>query len=161
MNILVAVDGSENSDLAVQYAGTMLKDAKGAQITLFHVLRALPPSLLEHGGSENPATEAQLGAQLRKDQDAWYKKEGEAKCDVLTKARNLLAKSGFDTTRVRLKFGHEDDVARNILEEAREGGHSTVVVGRHGASRKKRFFGGGVTDQLLGECKGLTIWIVE
>src|SRR5712692_209681 len=145
MNILVAVDGSENSDRAVQYAGTTLKDAKGAQITLFHVLRALPPLLMEYGGTENHPTEAQFGAQLRKDQDDWYKKEGEAECDVLTKARDLLAKTGFDTTRVRLKFGHEDDVARNILEEAREGGHDTVVVGRHGASREKRFFGGGVT----------------
>src|SRR5437879_7894220 len=157
MNILVAVDGAESSDTAAKDAGTMLKDAKGAQITLFHVLRALPPSLLEHGGSENPATEAQLGAQLRKDQDAWYKKEREAKCDVLTKARDLLAKAGFDTTRVRLKFGHEDDVARNILEEVREGGPSTVVVGRQGASRKKRVFGGGVTDQLLRDRKGLSI----
>ena len=161
MKILVAVDGSENSDHAVQYVSTMLKDAADAKITLFHVLTALPAELLEHGGSENPATEVQLGAQLRKDQDAWYMKEREAKCGILTRARNILAKAGFDTNRVSLKFGYEEDVARNILEEARDGGYSTVVVGRHGASRIKRFFGGGVTDQVLGGCTGVTIWIVE
>src|SRR5438128_12664161 len=111
MNILVAVDGSENSDLAVQYAGTMLKDTKGAQITLFHVLRALPPSLQEHGGSENPATEAHLGAQLRKDQDAWNNKQREPKCNELTKARDPLANADFDTTRLRLNFAQERDVA--------------------------------------------------
>ena len=160
MKILVAVDGSENSDHAVQYVSTMLKDAADVKITLFHVIKALPAELLEHGGSENPATEVQLGAQLRKDQDAWYK-EREAKCGVLAHTRDILAKAGFDTKRVSLKFGHEEDVARNILEEARDGGYSTVVVGRHGASRIKRFFGGGVTDQVLGGCSGLTIWIVE
>ena len=160
MNILVAVDGSENSHHAVRYVSTILKGAADVKITLFHVLKALPAELLEHGGSENPATEDQLGAQLRKDQVAWYK-EREARSSVLTQARDILAKTGFDTKRVSLKFGHEEDVARNILEEAREGGYGTVVVGRHGASRIKRFFGGGVTDQVLGGCSGLTIWIVE
>jgi nucleotide-binding universal stress UspA family protein len=161
MNILVAVDGSENSDRAVQYVGTVLKGVSDMKITLLHVHRPLPPELLEHGGSENPVAETQLSAQLRDDQDAWYKKEREAKYGILTKARDILATAGFDTTRVSLKFGYEEDVARNILEEARNGGYSTVVVGRHGASQKKRFFGGGVTDQLLGACTGLTIWIVE
>jgi nucleotide-binding universal stress UspA family protein len=161
MKILVAVDGSENSNHAVQYVGAMLKGAADVKVTLFHVLKALPAELLEHGGSEDPATEVRLGAQLRQDQDAWYKKEREAKCGILTQARDLLAKAGFDTNRVSLKFGHDEDVAQNILEEAREGGYSTVVVGRHGASRIKRFFGGGVTDHVLGQCADLTIWIVE
>jgi len=62
---------------------------------------------------------------------------------------------------VALKFGHEDDIARNILEEARSGHHETIVVGRHGTSRIKRIFGGGVTDQLLRDAKGFAIWVVE
>jgi len=161
MKILVAVDGSENSVFSGRRPHTRLKDAADAKITLFHVLNALPPELLEHGGSENPATEATLGAQLRKDQEAWLQQERESKGGILTKARDILAKAGVDTHRISLTFGHEEDVARNILEEARTGGYSTVVVGRHGDSRIKRFFGGGVTDQLLSECTGLTIWIVE
>ena len=64
-------------------------------------------------------------------------------------------------SHVAVKYGHEDDIARNILEEARSGHHETIVVGRHGMSRIKRIFGGGVTDQLLRDAKGFAIWVVE
>jgi nucleotide-binding universal stress UspA family protein len=60
-----------------------------------------------------------------------------------------------------LKFGHEDDIARSILEEARTGSYETIVVGRHGTSGIKRMFGGGVTEQLLQDAKGLAVWVVE
>ena len=67
----------------------------------------------------------------------------------------------LDESQVAFKIGHEEDIARNILEEARDGKHETIVVGRHGTSRIKRLFGGGVTDQLLRDAKGFAIWVVE
>lgn len=158
---LLAVDESENSHRAVQYVGSLLRRTPDVAVTLFHVLKPMPRELLEHGGSESPSAEAQLGAQLRTDQGAWIQKEQETECHVLRKARETLTQSGFDTSRVALKFGHEDDVARNILEEARSGYHETIAVGRHGTSRIKRIFGGGVTDQLLRDAKGFAIWVVE
>jgi nucleotide-binding universal stress UspA family protein len=161
MRILLAVDESENSRRAVEYVGSLLRRTPDVAVTLFHVLKPMPRGLLEHGGSENPAAEAQLGTQLRTDQDAWIRKEREAECPLLKKACETLAQSGFDTSRVALKFGHEDDVAANILEEARSGQHETIVAGRHGTSRVKRIFGGGVTDQLLRDAKGFAIWVVE
>ena len=121
----------------------------------------MPRELLEHGGSENPATEARLGAQLRGEQGDWIRKERESECHVLKKACETLLQSGFDTIHVALKFGHEDDIARNILEEARSGNHETIVMGRHGTSRIKQIFGGSVTDQLLRDAKGFAIWVVE
>jgi nucleotide-binding universal stress UspA family protein len=161
MRILLAVDESENSSRAVRYVGSLLRRAPEVSVTLFHVLKPLPRELLEHGGSENPAAEGRLSRQLHDDQEAWYKKEREKECPILTTARGILEKSGFDVTRVSLKFGHEEDVARNILEEARNGQYETIVVGRHGSSRAKRIFGGGVTDDLLRDAKGFAIWIIE
>ena len=73
----------------------------------------------------------------------------------------MLTGFGFDRNRVTLKIGHEDDVARNILEEARDGKHDTIVVGRHGTSRIRRLFGGGVTDHILRDAKGFALWVVE
>ena len=161
MRILLAVDESENSHRVVQYVGSLLRRTPDVAVTLFHVLKPMPRELLEHGGSENPAAEAQLSVQLRDEQEAWIRKERESECHVLKKACETLKQSGFDTGRVALKFGHEDDIARNILEEARSGRHETIVVGRHGTSRIKRIFGGGVTDQLLRDAKGFAIWVVE
>ncbi|MDO8356199.1 MAG: universal stress protein [Nitrospirota bacterium] len=161
MRILLAVDESENSHRVVQYVGSLLRRTPDVAVTLFHVLKPMPRELLEHGGSENPAAEAQLSVQLRNEQEAWIRKEGESECHVLKKACETLAQSGFDTSHVALRYGHEDDIARNILEEARRGHHETIVVGRHGTSRIKRIFGGGVTDQLLRDAKGFAIWVVE
>ncbi len=161
MRILLAVDESENSHRAVKYVGSLLRRTPDTAVTLFHVLKPMPRELLEHGGSENPAAEAQLGQELRTEQEAWIRKEGESESHVLKKACETLTQSGFDRSRVALKIGHEDDIARNILEEARAGRHETIVVGRHGTSRIKRIFGGGVTDQLLRDAKGFAVWVVE
>ena len=160
MRILLAIDESENSQRAVRYVGSHLSRMPDVAVTLFHVLKPMPRELLEHGGSENPVAEAQLGRQLRHAQATWVRKEGESESHVLKKACDTLTRAGFNRNQVALKFGHEDDIARNILEEARAGGHETIVVGRHGTSRVKRLFCGGVTDQLLREAKGFTIWVV-
>jgi nucleotide-binding universal stress UspA family protein len=160
MRILVAVDESENSNRAVTYVGSLLRETPDIAVTLFHVLKPMPRVLLEHGGSESPAAEAELSTRLRKEQEAWIRQEEKSECPLLIKAREALIQSGFERSRVELKLGHEDDIARNILEEARDGKHDTIVVGRHGTSRAKRLFGGGVTDHILREAKGFAIWVV-
>ncbi len=161
MRLLLAVDDSENAHRAVRYVGSLLTRTSEVAITLFHVLKPVPRGLLEHGGSENPAIEEELSARLREDRATWIRKERETECPVLRKACDTLAQSGFDTSCVTLKFGHEDDVAANILEEARSGHHDTIAVGRRGISRVTRMFGGGVTDRLLRDAKGFAIWIIE
>lgn len=161
MRILLAVDESETSHRVVRYVGSLLGRTPDVALTLFHVLKPMPRGLLEHGGSENPAAEEQLSVQLRDEQEAWIRKERESECHVLKQACETLAQSGFDLGHVEVKYGHEDDIARNILEEARSGHYETIVVGRHGMSRIKRIFGGGVTDQLLRDAKGFAIWVVE
>ncbi|MGE3976559.1 MAG: universal stress protein [Nitrospira sp.] len=158
--ILLAVDESENSHRVVQYVGSLLSRTPDAVITLFHVLKPMPRRFLEHGGSENPAVEAQLSAQLRHEQDAWIQKERESECHVLQQACETLTRSGFDMNRVTVKYGHDDDIARNILDEARSGHHDTIAVGRQGISRIKQLFGGGTTDHLLHAAKGVAIWVV-
>jgi nucleotide-binding universal stress UspA family protein len=159
VRILLAVDESENAHRIVQYVGSLLTRMPDA-ITLFHVLKPMPRSLLEHGGSENPAVEAQLSVQLRNEQDAWIRKERESECHVLKQACETLAQSGFNMNRVAVKYGHDDDIVRNILEEARNGHHDTIAVGRQGISRIKQIFGGGTTDHLLHAAQGFAVWVV-
>jgi len=161
MRILVAVDESHNCSRAIQYVGSLLHNTPDIAVTLFHVSKPMPRELLEHGGSENPDAETRLSQQLHKEQEAWIRTQGAAESQVLSKACDTLIHCGLDRSQVTLKTGHEDDVARNILEEAKSGSHETIVVGRHGTSGIKRFFGGSVTDQLLRDATGLAIWVVE
>jgi nucleotide-binding universal stress UspA family protein len=158
--ILVAVDDSDHSAQALSYVGSVLRDTRDTEVTLLHVLKPLPRELLEHGGSENPRIEETLGHQLRTEQAEWVRAESAIEYPVFVKALEILKKTGFPVDRVTLKFGHEDDIAKNILEEARAGGYETIVVSRHGGSGIKRIFGGGITDHLLREASGFTLWVV-
>ena len=159
--ILIAVDGSEHSARALRYVGTLLRDARDVQVTLFHVLKPMPREILEHGGSEDPAEEICLAKELQQDQENWVHEESVMEYPILVTALELFGKTGFPLDRVTLKFGHEDDIAHTILDEARTGGYGTIVVSRHGSNGMKRFFGGGITDQLLRDASGYTLWIVE
>ena len=159
--ILIAVDGSEHSARALRYVGTLLRDTRDVQVTLFHVLKPMPRELLEHGGSEDPTEEIRLAKELQQHQENWVHAESSMEYPILVHALELFGKTGFPLDRVTLKFGHEDDIAHTILDEARTGGYGTIVVSRHGSNGMKRFFGGGITDQLLRDASGYTLWVVE
>ena len=98
-NLLIAVDDSNESVRAVQYVGTLLRDSRDVNVTLFHVLNPMPRELMEHGGSEDPETEHRLGEQLRKDQDEWVRAEGALEYPILvngdgaTRADRVSARS--------------------------------------------------------------------
>ena len=161
MRILVAIDETDYSERLVRYVAGLLRGTTHTRLTLFHVLSPMPRKLLEHGGSENPIVEDQLQHQLKTEQTEWLRRQQQAECPYLVKARDALGKAGYPIDRVELKFGHEDRIAQNILEEARNGGYDTVVVGRYGMSQTKRMFGGGVTDELLRDATGLAVWVIE
>jgi nucleotide-binding universal stress UspA family protein len=159
--ILIAVDDSAHSARALQYVGTLLRDAPDVQVTLFHVLKPMPRELLEHGGSEDPAMEVRLAESLHQDQENWVRAESEIESPILVKALEMLGKTGFPLDHVTLKFGYEDDIAHNILAEARVGRYGTIVVSRYGSNGLKRIVGGGITDHLLRDASGFTLWVVE
>jgi nucleotide-binding universal stress UspA family protein len=159
--ILIAVDDSEHSARALRYVGTLLRDVPNVQVTLFHVLKPMPRELLEHGGSEDPAEEIRLAEELRQDQANWVRAESVTESPILVTALELFGKTGFPLDRVTLKFGHEDDIAHNILAEARIGCYGTIVISRHGWHGLKHMISGGVTDHLLRDASGFTLWMVE
>ena len=156
--ILIAVDDSGHAARALRYVGTLLRDMRDAHVTLFHVLRPMPRELLEHGGSEDPRAEARLADNLKKEQEDWIKSESLVEYPILLKALKVFGRTGFPLDRVTLKFGHEDDITRDILRESRNGGFGTIVVSLHDSKRLKRFFGGRIADKLLSDATGFTLW---
>jgi nucleotide-binding universal stress UspA family protein len=158
--MLIVVDDSNQSVRAVHYVGSLLRETQDVNITLFHVLNPMPRELMEHGGSEDPKVEDQLGAQLRQDQEEWVRTEGAIEYPILVKALEQLGQTGFPIDRVQLKFGHERDVADTIVDEVRAGGYGTIVVTRHRSSGSKRLFNSSVTDRLVRDLSGVAIWIL-
>ena len=157
--ILVAVDGSETSVRAVEYVGEIVRGCEGIDITLYYVLE-IPPVFLEYGGTEASWKEMQKG------RETWEKeKRGKIEAEIFTPAKQILKGKGIreDVVKIQTKLAEDAhaDVALAILQEVKEGGYGTVVLGKRGISMLKEFMFGSVASKVVHHIEGCTIWIVE
>ncbi len=163
--LLVAVDDSAASRRAVEYVGRVFGHHPKAnlEITLFQVIERMPAYALPKQGDR--ATEQILEQALHD----WSAEAVQRTRQQLERYRELLLAAGIADTAVRLK--HRLDEARPeakrvaaalaILDEVKEGGYTTVVVGRRGASNIPELFVGGVAEKVSRHVAGATVWIVD
>jgi nucleotide-binding universal stress UspA family protein len=160
--ILLALDGSEVSRRAVEYVASLIGGLKESEITLFHVSE-VPAVFLEHGGGELHGNE---NAKKREGSLAsWTEQERERiEREIFAPARMMLeANAGGTgpTIRTRLETDIQLGVPRTIMNEVKEGGYDTLVLGRRGRSMMKEFMFGGVTSKVIHHIKDCAIWIIE
>ncbi len=123
--ILVAVDGSEYSDKAVQYACAM-GPLLNAEVILLHVVPMLVSATPYHDTqSDQPFLALQ--------------KVGE---DILDRAKKIA-----DTCPVTDLIDHGDPAAR-IIEIAKERDVDLIIMGSRGLSGIKRLFVGSISDKV-------------
>jgi len=149
-NVLVCVDSSENALRAVEHVGFMLSGTD-CRITIFHTMRHLsrfvPMQVLE---------EAEDLEKL------WRNKAGVEIAPYIKKAREILLKSGLNEEQITTKVTEGSrSAADDILKEAQDNNHGTIVMGRRGLSAVKEFFMGSVTNSVLNSATSLAIWIVQ
>jgi len=148
-NVLVCVDNSENALRAVDHVGFMLSGTD-CHITIFHTMRHLsrfvPMQVLE---------EAEDLEKL------WRNKAGNEIAPYIKKAREMLLKAGLSDEQITTKITEGTrSAADDILKEAQDNDHGTIVMGRRGLSGVKEFFMGSVTTSVLNRAVSLSIWIV-
>jgi nucleotide-binding universal stress UspA family protein len=153
--ILIAIDDSRSAMKAVEYAAGYLTGEKDQQITLVHVLPNLPAIFWDEGHilSEDEKRERQ------KVVDKWLTDQKAKMEPLFRKAADLLAETGA-CGRAETKFiSDSTDVADSILEEARDGGYRTIVLGRSHHSPKNVL--GTVAARIASQGSGLAVTIVE
>ncbi len=160
-NLLIAVDDSNATLRVLHYVGALLRETPAVTITLFHVLNPMPRELMEHGGSENPDMEHQLGEQLRKEQLEWMQTEETLEYPILERALERLKETGFPSERVTLKLGYAGDLVDTILDEVRAGGYGTLVITKHSQPDAAHLFSSNVADRLSRELSGVALWVME
>jgi nucleotide-binding universal stress UspA family protein len=162
--ILLALDGSEVSKRAVEYVASLTSRLKEAEITLYHVAEA-PAMYLEHGGEEpsgkeNP-TEGRPEGSLR----TWIDQERRrVEREIFGPAKKILEETGGctgPTVRTEVATDIQLGVPRTIMNEVKEGGYDTLVLGRRGRSMLREFMFGGVTSKVIHHIKDCAIWIIE
>jgi len=125
-HVLVAVDGSEMSEHALEYALAVYADA---EITVLHVL-----------GGPSPMGGRASGLALADDLKAAAEKQSEA---VFERAREIAAEHDREV-RTEIALGHP---ARAIINRASE--YDTVVIGSHSGTLAERLFVGNVADRVF------------
>lgn len=160
-NLLIAVDDSSATTRALHYVGALLGETPAVTVTLFHVLNPMPRELMEHGGSENPDMEHQLGEQLRRDQQEWMHKEETLEYPILERALERLKETGFPSERVTLKLGYAGDLVDTLVDEVRAGGYGTLVITKRGRPGAAHLFSSNIADRLSRDLSGIALWIMD
>jgi nucleotide-binding universal stress UspA family protein len=139
--ILVALDTSEEGMGTVDYVGAMV-DGTDWGITLFHVIRGLDFVLPETG-------------------EILQDIEGAVKA-LLEQAVGRLEKAGLRPEQISTKTASGvASRAKAIVEEAKNGGYGTIVVGRRGLSRVEEFFMGSVSSKVMQLAQEMAVWVVS
>ena len=160
---LVAVDDSESSERAVAYVAELAEMLGGEiDITLFHLLPALPPELLEHGGAEDPVRETALEEQLVRDREQWVLRAELMARPILEKAKRILKNAHVEERNLHQMFATTvyDRLDIELLEAARERGCGTIVLGRRHHTLFEDLTKTHLSNKLLKEASGMALCVV-
>ena len=130
--ILVATDGSEGADRAVDYAAHRAK-ADGAELLIANVMGYGLPDKVFMAFTHN--------------QHIWLKELLESEsAQTLTLARDRARKAGVGTILLESRTG---EAAQTIIEIAQEKKVDAIVVGKRGAGRVAGVLLGSVSQKLV------------
>ncbi len=156
--LLIAFDGSDCGLSAVDYVGMQFSGLSDITITIFHVLPNIPPNLWDDGHILSHGEREERKRVVEK----WLENQRLRMEPLFAKAKQTLIDRGIKSDQIATKTKSDvADVADSILEEARTGGYTTLVVGRCGLTHKERFFTGSTTTAIINRGAGLAICIVE
>ena len=127
-------------------------------LTLFHVLPNLPPRFWDDGHIlTNKEKETRQGVV-----DKWQENQKLVTEPMLSNAIETLTRAGIHQEQIETKtIPDSTNEVTSILEEAREGGYLTLVLGRYGLSWIDEHVLGSTTGKIIHRGAGLAICVVE
>ena len=158
--ILIAADGSENAERAIDYVTDILQGAAGFHIKLLSI---------EHLPDRD----------FFADDTAWKDacvKNREKLIAFLAHGKKRLTKSGIPEKQVHTDYveschsplaekpdycSRGTSIALDILHVAKTERFKTVVIGRRGVSKAEEFMFGSVSNRIIHAGSDCTIWVVQ
>lgn len=155
--MLIAIDDSPNAARAVEYVAQQFAGAGDLEIRLVHVLPNLPAMFWDEGHilSEDEKHDR------KKVVDKWIADRKAKMAPVFKKAIDALTDKGFKPRQITMKsISDSTDAAESILEEAKDGGYQTIVMGRRGIASGKHPLIGSVSNKIVSQGSGVVVTIV-
>ena len=145
-NVLIALDGSEGSLRAADFAGRMLA-GHSVNIGLIHVLRSGKGDSFKHMQLFTPN-----GFVGRAESDA---------DKMLNKVRDRLAAFDFMPDQIKIhKSIRAYSRGAAIVDQAKQGNYHLVVLGRRGLSKPKKFSMGTVPSKVIHLAKESSVLLI-
>ena len=146
-NFLIAVDDSENSQRAIQYAGYLLGNMPGIHITLLHII---------------PEPDEDFFSSVEQ-KNQWLEKYQNKMNIAMAGYIRMLVADGIlrDNIEVRLPLRDCPSMAECILSERDERQYGTIILGRRGLSRQEEFLFGSISSKIVNHAHHCTVWVVE
>ncbi len=148
-DILIAVDGSENSLKAVDHLALMTAKNADVKISFFHVT----PKLKDFCPVDFEETQTEALEEIIR--------KGDKECidQFFSHAKKRLKEAGIQENQITFKVSEGlFRVGKAVLDEYRQGNFGTLIVGSRGMNRK--YFTGSVSRYLINEFSDGALWVV-
>jgi nucleotide-binding universal stress UspA family protein len=145
--LLIAVDESANSRMALLYVADFLGGFDGFRIKVLSVLSV--PDAAFYDSEEAREKSIQSTKQHLS--------------DMLDRYRQILIQSGFPENKVETEVAltFSESVSSVIIRKQEEYNACTLIVGRRGVSKQEEFLFGSVSSKLIHKANKCAVWIVE
>jgi nucleotide-binding universal stress UspA family protein len=151
--IMIAVDDSRNSKIAVQYAVNIQRALTDVKFTVMHVQPTISQYLLDEAKSK-PQAYAELEKVNRKNAEAAQRLLDQYKAQMVT--------AGVAEDRVQLKSQPRMlGVAKDILQAGTDGRFDALILGRRGLSGLQDMFIGSVSANIVNNSKDTPVWLID
>ncbi|MBT8364906.1 MAG: universal stress protein [Deltaproteobacteria bacterium] len=151
--IMIAVDDSRHSKIAVRYAAHIYQALKDIKFTVMHVQPTISQYLLDEVKSK-----PQAYAELEK----VNRKNAEAARLLLEKYKTQMVAAGIAEQNLQFKTQPRLlGVAKDILEASMAGHLDALILGRRGLSGLQDMFIGSVSANIVNNSMDTPIWLVD
>jgi nucleotide-binding universal stress UspA family protein len=151
--ILLAVDNTRPSKLALDYAVQMSAMIPDLHFVLLHIQPMVSLFLKE---------EARTSALARKKMEKISNRNAHVAQLLLDEYQGDMAARGILPNRIEgVTQARRLGFAKDIIEFAQKGQYDAIVVGRRGLSGIARFYSGSVTANILEQSQVIPVWLVD
>jgi nucleotide-binding universal stress UspA family protein len=151
--VLLAVDNTRPSRMAVRYAVQMSKSVSDLQFILLNVQPMVSQFLKD---------EAKTSAAARKQLEKVQNRNIQFSQRLLEDYRREMASQGIHPDQIETRTQPRNlGYAKDIIDMAQEKHYDAIVVGRRGLSGVAKLYAGSVTTDILEQSQVTPVWLVD
>jgi len=152
-NILIAMDGSDQSPETVRYVGNLFPEGR-AKITLFHIMDLLPENLADFRSGPDLRYEVSGVRQWA------FEQMGRIEV-FMEQAMRLLIGMGYSKDDITVIVRDRVlDIVRDIAQEGQRRGYDALVVGHSAVNLIKALPPESISEELVALISRMPVWVV-